>query len=849
MPIHCIIDILKEKIEKSMYGKRHIGVVCAIVALFFVSFIKAQDNIAPTVTATGDQFYCPGTVIPIVTDFDIVDPDDTDIDFFSVQITIGYQRGQDILRLQNDHSGLTTEWDPQEGKLNFSGIGGLPILYVDLIPAIRDVVFESSSDNPVEEKFFSLTAGSANFLPSTGHYYEYIPSIGIRWDQARTAAENRTFFGLQGYLATITSAEEAQLSGEQAAGAGWIGGSDSQQEGVWRWMTGPEAGDVFWNGGFNGTTPTFAFWNTGEPNSAGDEDYAHVTAPNVGIPGSWNDLSITGAPSGDFQPKGYVVEYGGTPGDPVINLSASTKLTTPKIVETFSDEICGTGRAMLSAVPTIGESVWFASETGGAPIATGDFFETSVLDTDTVFYVIASVDGCLSGRRRPVDVVVRTPPTINENLVFTNCDEDGMVDGFTDFNFTQFLSLITPDFSNFEITFHLSEEDAENTANSQSATAFNNSLANEVFFRVQGTGDFCHSLGSISLDVSTTSFPSDFLFELETCDTNEPDGITLFSLEEAVTVMLSQFPTGQDLSVSFFNTNEDAILKQNEIEDISSYQNTIAFSETLFVRVDDDDSGTCFGIGEHLLLTVLPLPVFSLESEYFVCSNETVDILPLNPQGNYQYTWFNADDEVISNDSILNIGIEGNYSVVATNIEDCSSEPIFFTVIASSAPILQQEFIEIDNTTITILNSNGELGLGNYEFSLDNPFGPFQTNGVFLDVSPGIHTIFALDINGCGTDSIEVGIVSFPNFFTPNNDGTNDVLLVMGVSQNFYQSGTATIYDRYGKLLVQIDVMEGSWDGSFNGSALPSSDYWYLLELVTIEGELQTENGHFTLKR
>lgn len=109
---------------------------------------------------------------------------------------------------------------------------------------------------------------------------------------------------------------------------GLIGGSDAKKEGKWKWVTGPENGTIFWNGLSDGSTPNFAFWNTGEPNQMGDEDYAHITAPNVGIRGAWNDLSNTGSTSGDYQPKGYIVEYGGTPGDPALDLSASTRIYT-----------------------------------------------------------------------------------------------------------------------------------------------------------------------------------------------------------------------------------------------------------------------------------------------------------------------------------------------------------------------------------------------------------------------------------------------------------------------------------------------------------------------------------------
>ncbi len=59
-----------------------------IIAFLFplLSIVQAQNNVAPVVTANGDQVYCPETSIPIATSFNIVDPDDTEIDAFYIQI-------------------------------------------------------------------------------------------------------------------------------------------------------------------------------------------------------------------------------------------------------------------------------------------------------------------------------------------------------------------------------------------------------------------------------------------------------------------------------------------------------------------------------------------------------------------------------------------------------------------------------------------------------------------------------------------------------------------------------------------------------------------------------------------
>ncbi|WP_304198129.1 T9SS type B sorting domain-containing protein [Flavobacterium alvei] len=386
----------------------------------------------PVITATGNQTYCPNTSIKIVTGVTIThDPSETGTDAIYIQISSGYVNGQDLLALANPllHPTITTSWSASEGKLKLYSPTGIQVTYTDFEAAIKDVTYTNSSISPSGTRNFSINLGfgSANYLPSNGHFYEYMASPGIIWTAAKDAAAARTYYGLQGYLATLTAADEAQLAGAQAPGTGWIGGSDAQIEGTWKWVTGPEGlanggtGTTFWTGKGNGTTTppfNYANWNSpNEPNDSGNnEDYAHITSPAVGNLGTWNDLPVQGnainVANGNYFPQGYIVEYGGMPGEPTLQISASTKIIIPKITSSTPSAICGSGSLILQATATDGTVNWYTTPTGGTSIYTGNSFTTPNITTTTSYYVDASNGSCPNGPRTEIIATIKPLPNL-----------------------------------------------------------------------------------------------------------------------------------------------------------------------------------------------------------------------------------------------------------------------------------------------------------------------------------------------------------------------------------------------------------------------------------------------------
>jgi hypothetical protein len=137
---------------------------------------------------------------------------------------------------------------------------------------------------------------------TNGHFYRPI-STGTSYTGARAAALNTTFKGQQGYLVTITSADEDAFVFNNVPQTNiWFALTDEAVEGQWRIDAGPEAGTLIKTS--NGQTAgniqgQYNNWAPGEPNNAGNEDYA-VTKWNGS---QWNDL-----PNNFSCP--YVIEYG-----------------------------------------------------------------------------------------------------------------------------------------------------------------------------------------------------------------------------------------------------------------------------------------------------------------------------------------------------------------------------------------------------------------------------------------------------------------------------------------------------------------------------------------------------------
>ena len=431
--------------------------------------------------------------------------------------------------------------------------------------------------------------------------------------------------------------------------------------------------------------------------------------------------------------------------------------------------------------------------------------------------------------------IIVNPMPIANDVSLLQCDEDGIPEGFTTFNLTEISDDVTGADPNSTIDYYLSMVDAENQNDAINSDAFNNFFNPQIIYaRVTNSTTGCINFSQISLEVSTTSSNN---ASIELCDTDgTEDGFMTFNLSDVNDSVLAGTPVGLDLV--YYETYEDALLETNPLG--TTFTNTIPYNQTIYGRVENANS--CYGISE-IELTVFELPNIETEFETLYCLNASPETITLNggviddSPSNYYYDWSTGE-----NTTEIEINAPGTYNVRVSNTNGCFKDRTITVLPSNIATIASIEVVDASpNNSISIFVD----GEGDYEYALDNSNGPYQDSNTFSNVQPGLYTVYVRDKNECGIVNDLVSVIGFPKFFTPNNDTVNDYWQVYGISEDFQSNSTIYIFNRYGKLLKELDPLSSGWDGNYNGEKMPISDYWFKVKLE----DGRTFTSHFTLKR
>ncbi len=246
----------------------------------------------------------------------------------------------------------------------------------------------------------------------------------------------------------------------------------------------------------------------------------------------------------------------------------------------------------------------------------------------------------------------------------------------------------------------------------------------------------------------------------------------------------------------------------------------------------------------------------------FICEGDTISITAnnLNPLDSLTYDW-SSDLDIISGDSTA--------AIVVSPIIDTW----FYIESVNSAGCLLRDsiWIQVSNLPTTAVSASADqdtiasgtsVGLHaspsgyNYTWtppgSLDDPNSqhpiatPEETTTYVVTISEGpcakndTVTVVVTDVI-CGPPDVYV-----PNAFTPDGNGSNDVVMVRG---NNIKELIFRIYDRWGELVFETNDQSIGWDGTYKGKPGDPAVYVYYLDIICIDEEEYFEKGNITLIR
>ncbi|KLT68272.1 T9SS type B sorting domain-containing protein [Flavobacterium sp. ABG] len=466
---------------------------------------------------------------------------------------------------------------------------------------------------------------------------------------------------------------------------------------------------------------------------------------------------------------------------------------------------------------------WYKKEDPTTILGTNATFEV----TDAGTYKIEAslkTTGCTAYGEIKIDYA---PEILSTDTLLLQCDDD--TDGFSIFNLTKVDNIIKNNVSTITNNGYyesLTNAQAKTNAIANPGNYINKSPNQIIYARIENQYK-CYKIVEVTLQIATTTIADQN--PIKTCDDDgNPDGFYQFDLKAQVNPQLTTgLPSG--LTPYYYLNAIDAITEVNALPNL--FKNTTAYSQTIYARVVN--GADCYDITPiTLVVNVFDPPNFEDEAAY-LCKGNQIDLVA--DPGFSSYVWSTGDTS-----NRITVTNPGDYSVKVTDVNGCEKTKKYKVTLSEPAVITDaiiKDFSANDNSVLLKYT-----GVGNYEFSLDGI--SFQDDPLFTRVSPGIYNAIARDKNGCGSSNLFlVYVLDYPRFFTPNGDSHNDLWLIENLDQ--LPNYTISIFDRYGKLLKQMNQNSSGWNGVFNGQQLPAADYWF--DLNFINGK--NVKGHFSLKR
>jgi gliding motility-associated-like protein len=240
-----------------------------------------------------------------------------------------------------------------------------------------------------------------------------------------------------------------------------------------------------------------------------------------------------------------------------------------------------------------------------------------------------------------------------------------------------------------------------------------------------------------------------------------------------------------------------------------------------------------------------------------ICVGEDVTLTATGGDANTVYTWYLDGGVVSISQSITvspGIGIS-EYTVEAMN-EICNTTSTdYVKVWVYDYPLAGFERNPAGDVTFGDETNFTDTTMGtvtDWHWDFGDGMTSMNQDPTHDYASPGSYWVELIASNNGCEDTVRAGlevkiIIDIPNTFTPNNDGTNDVISLTGSGLEVVKM---SIFNRWGHRVYDIEGRQISWSGKTTGGTdAKSGTYYYVIEMNYIDGNTSTQTGFFTLIR
>jgi gliding motility-associated-like protein len=150
---------------------------------------------------------------------------------------------------------------------------------------------------------------------------------------------------------------------------------------------------------------------------------------------------------------------------------------------------------------------------------------------------------------------------------------------------------------------------------------------------------------------------------------------------------------------------------------------------------------------------------------------------------------------------------------VIDNDTDPDGDPLTVTNVTSGSG---QASIDQDGNISYVNNPEDFCGMDTLTYVVCDNFGACDTAQIFINVE------------------CPIGLI-IPEAFSPNGDGVNDNLVILGLDD--YPNNSLSIFNRYGHKVFEANNYQNDWDGTsesgltIGSGVLPKGTYFYILDL------------------